>query len=59
VAIHTIALLGKAKHTGATGALARHTITYAIVNSIYVRHISSPPLPIINRILWAVRQTDV
>jgi hypothetical protein len=50
VAIHTIALLGKAKHTGATGALAIHTITYAIVNSIHVWHINSPPL-LTNRIL--------
>jgi hypothetical protein len=60
-AIHANAAGADAPHSSAIGsvAAATYTIAYAIINSVYVCHISVVFLPTINRISRAVCLTDV
>jgi hypothetical protein len=43
--IHPITAIALSIYTYVNGGLAKHAIAYSIVNSIYMRHISSLPLP--------------
>jgi hypothetical protein len=43
--IHPITAITLSIYAYVNSGLAKHAIAYSIVNSIYMRHISSPPLP--------------
>jgi hypothetical protein len=69
VATHTYAALAIANNTKAAVAssihamtavaAAKHTMAYAIVNSLYVWHISSPPPPSNNKQHFIGRASDL